>query len=91
MPSLPGSTRAFGYTIVDNYIFVVGGYNGCLLNTVYYTTIDLTGQMANWSTSSNSLPIHHGSGSLAAAGRIFVFNRRLDFGYGYTEKVYKAS
>ncbi|MEK7504477.1 MAG: alpha/beta fold hydrolase, partial [Patescibacteria group bacterium] len=90
MPSLPSSTRAFGYTIVDNYIFVVGGYNGSFLNTVYYTTIDLNGQMTNWSTSSNSLPIQHASGSLAAAnGYLYLIGGWIS-GYGYSEKVYKA-
>ena len=90
MPSLPSSTRAFGYTIVDNYIFVVGGYNGSFLNTVYYTTIDLNGQMTNWSTSSNSLPIQHASGSLAASnGYLYLIGGWIS-GYGYSEKVYKT-
>ncbi len=69
MPSLPAVTRAGGYTIVQNYVFVVGGYNGSnWLKTVYYTTIDSSGQMAAWQTSANSLPVNHASGSLASTG-----------------------
>lgn len=90
MPSLPGTTRAGGYTIVDNYIFVVGGYNGSWLNTVYYTSIDSNGQMANWSTSANALPVNHASGSLVANnGYLYLIGGWIS-GYGYSEKVYKT-
>jgi len=90
MPNLPVSDRSMGVTIVDNYIFVVGGYNGNYLNSVYYTSLSSDGSMATWSTSSNSLPVNHCCGSLAAVGGYLYLTGGYISGPGYTQNVYKT-
>ena len=91
MPSLPAVTRAGGYTLVDNYVFVVGGYNGSnWLKSVYYTTIDTNGQMSPWQTSANSLPVNHASGSLALVGGYLYLTGGWIVGSGYTDLVFKT-
>ncbi len=88
MPNLPVSVRSAGITMVDNYIFVVGGYNGNFLKNVYYTTLSSDGGMTSWQTSANSLPVNHCCGSLAVAGGYLY----LTGGYtnGYEDRVWKA-
>ena len=90
MPSLPVPDRSMGVTIVDNYIFVVGGYNGNFLNNVYYTSLGSDGTMANWQASTNTLPVNHCCGSLAAVGGYLYLTGGYISGPGYTQNVYKS-
>lgn len=90
MPNLPGKVRSGGITIVDNYVFVVGGYSGNFLNSVYFTTIDSVGQMAIWQTSANNLPVRNCCGSLAAVGNYLYLIGGYISGSGYTDLVFKT-
>ncbi|KKU83068.1 MAG: hypothetical protein UY11_C0029G0008 [Candidatus Amesbacteria bacterium GW2011_GWC2_47_8] len=91
MPSLPGKVRNAGVTLAGNYVFVVGGHNGAgLLNTVYYTSIDNSGQMAVWQTSSNNLPAGNVTGALSEVGGYMYYTGGFDSLTGYTDKVYRS-
>lgn len=91
MPSLPGKVRSAGYALVENYVFVVGGYNGSnLLKSVYFTTIDSSGQMSAWQTSTNLLSINHCCGSLAFVNGYLYLTGGFVSGSGYTDLVFKT-
>jgi hypothetical protein len=54
--------RLHGGVSVNGYLYVVGGYNGTnYLNSIQYTTMDDSGNLANWTTASATLSTARGA------------------------------
>ncbi len=55
--TLPLGTSAPAYVTANGYVYVMGGWNGSMLNTVYYASLNpSTGAVGSWTTSGNTLP-----------------------------------
>ncbi len=54
--SLPTTNANPTSVTYDGYVYVMAGYDGSYLSTVYYAPLSSTGGVGAWSTSSNSIP-----------------------------------
>ncbi len=73
--SLPAARARSGATVVNGYVYVVGGINTftTAYTTVYYAKLNSDGSVGTWQTATNSLPAGRQSGSMASANGYMYF------------------
>jgi hypothetical protein len=53
---LPASLVDLASTVMNGYLYVIGGNTGSRSSAVYYTPLVPTGQIGAWTTATSSLP-----------------------------------
>ena len=54
--SLPAARQSHDVVVANGRMYVIGGYNGSAVSTIYYGSIGNDGNISSWTTASNSLP-----------------------------------
>jgi pimeloyl-ACP methyl ester carboxylesterase len=92
--TLPKAFNRSGVTRIGNTIISAGGDNvdtGGPLNDVYYASVDATGTIGSWSTSSNPLPRPICCGSLTNNGKYLYYTGGAAPAGEYLDSVYVSS
>ncbi|MGH7233843.1 MAG: beta strand repeat-containing protein, partial [Candidatus Saccharimonadales bacterium] len=78
--ALPQSIDVESSVTYNNYVYILGGYNGSsVLNTVYYTTINGATLGGTWTTSPITLPLDLGwSTADVNNGYVYIFGGSSD-------------
>ncbi|MEK7625725.1 MAG: hypothetical protein AAB423_00005, partial [Patescibacteria group bacterium] len=75
--------------VANGHVYVLGGYNGSYLDTVYYAKLNADGSTGAWQTTTNLPAVRHLPTAVTANGYIYLLGGK-DSGSVFQNSVYYA-
>ena len=88
--TLPTTKYSSAAAVANGYVYYLSGYNGSILNTVFYAPLGSAGDTGAWRTSSFNLPRTFNAEATAVANG-YIYSLGGEGSFGISSSVYYTS